>query len=279
LTTYADEIARGERFPFGNNWRRFLERFDERMLEGAVDSLRQILGVSTLAGRRFLDAGCGSGVFSLAATRLGAAVHAFDYDAESVSCALELRRRHGADGCDWVIEQGSVLDKDYLSSLGYFDVVYSWGVLHHTGAMWNAIENVSAAVLPRGQLCLALYNDAGAASRRWAHLKALYNRVPAVRPLLILFGLLRLRSGLLVRGFLSGHPLRVWRSYGNERRSMSAWYDLIDWLGGYPYEYASREGVEQFLGGLGFRLDRLTSVGNGLGCNEFLFERVDSSGP
>src|SRR6185295_10447431 len=109
-------------------------------------SLLTMLKERSLEGRRFLDIGSGSGLFSLAARRLGASVHSFDLDPESVRCALELRRRFCPADADWRIEQASALDRRYLAALGEFDVVYSWGVLHHTGQMRDALENAALPV-------------------------------------------------------------------------------------------------------------------------------------
>jgi 2-polyprenyl-3-methyl-5-hydroxy-6-metoxy-1,4-benzoquinol methylase len=109
-----------------------------------------MLKVERLDGKSFLDIGSGSGLFSLAARRLGARVHSFDYDQQSVACTAELRRRYFPSAGDWVVERGSALDRDYLARLGTFDVVYSWGVLHHTGDMWRALENVKPLVAERG---------------------------------------------------------------------------------------------------------------------------------
>src|SRR3954453_10925637 len=148
IVEHADEVARGGRFEFGENWARFLAVVDESRIVEAERSLREMLGVERLDGRSFLDIGSGSGLFSLAAVRLGAErVHSFDFDPSSVGCTLELRRRYGADA-DWAVEQGSALDTAYLARLGTFDVVYSWGVLHHTGDMWRALGNVARLVAP-----------------------------------------------------------------------------------------------------------------------------------
>src|SRR5687767_4969194 len=148
------------RFEFGKNWTRFLELLDDSRIAQAEASLRQMLDVPTLAGRSFLDIGSGSGLFSLAARRLGARVYSFDYDVHSVNCTAELKRRFFPDDDQWTVAQGSALDTDYLSRLGTFDVVYSWGVLHHTGDMWQALANADALVKPGGHLAIALYNDA-----------------------------------------------------------------------------------------------------------------------
>jgi 2-polyprenyl-6-hydroxyphenyl methylase/3-demethylubiquinone-9 3-methyltransferase len=108
--------------------------------------------VEDFQGKSFLDIGSGSGLFSLAARRLGAKVHSFDYDPQSVSCTKELKQRYFPNDSDWTIGQGSVLDVDYIKSLGKFDIVYSWGVLHHTGALWQALDNASLPVVDRGTL-------------------------------------------------------------------------------------------------------------------------------
>src|SRR5438876_9016826 len=146
MSTHAIEIARGERFEFGKNWSRFLILLDEPRIVRAEQSLKQMLEIENLEGRSFLDIGSGSGLFSLAARRLGARVHSFDYDPHSVACTKELRRRYFNNDPDWRIEEGSALDADYIKSVGPFDVVYSWGVLHHTGAMWTALDNAQLPV-------------------------------------------------------------------------------------------------------------------------------------
>ncbi|MBX6392111.1 MAG: 50S ribosomal protein L11 methyltransferase, partial [Burkholderiales bacterium] len=119
------EISQGERFAFGANWTRFLKTLDEVRIAKAEESLRQMLALQRLDGLRFLDVGSGSGLFSLAARRLGATVHSFDYDPQSVACTSELKRRYFPDDPQWLVEQGSVLDRPYLDQLGRFDIVYS----------------------------------------------------------------------------------------------------------------------------------------------------------
>src|SRR6476661_7748990 len=138
--THAEEVAKHERFKFGENWSAFLARLNDERVAQAEASLRDMLETDTLAGKRFLDAGSGSGLFSLAARRLGATVHSFDYDPASVACTRELKRRYFPEDPSWTVDEASVLDKAYLAGLGQFDIVYSWGVLHHTGAMWEALD-------------------------------------------------------------------------------------------------------------------------------------------
>ena len=137
--THAEQVRRGDRFEFGKNWKQFLSTLDDERIAEAERSLKSMLSVETLDGKSFLDVGSGSGLFSLAARRLGARVHSFDFDPQSVACTMELKKRFFAADSSWIIDEASVLDADYVVALGSFDVVYSWGVLHHTGAMLPAI--------------------------------------------------------------------------------------------------------------------------------------------
>ena len=124
--TSASEIAAGKRFEFGRNWAAFIGSLDEQRIASACSSLQEMLGVADLKGKRFVDVGSGSGLFSLAARRLGAQVHSLDYDPQSVGCTEELRRRYFPADADWTVELGSALDTTYLNRLGKFDVVGAW---------------------------------------------------------------------------------------------------------------------------------------------------------
>lgn len=274
MKNQAREVEAGERFEFGKNWARFLSRLDELQIESAMLSLQRMLEVGDLRGRSFLDVGSGSGLFSLAARRLGARVHSFDYDSYSVGCTQELRRRYFPDDPLWAVEEGSVLDRVYLNSLGRFDVLYSWGVLHHTGAMWQALDNVAPLVNPGGLLFIAIYNDQGAWSRRWKAVKKLYNRTP--RPLRFMISgpaFLKEYWRPIIKDFLRFQPFNAIRNYEGKRRGMTAWRDLIDWVGGYPFEVATPGDLFDFYRVRGFQLQKLTTCGGSLGCNELVFKK------
>jgi SAM-dependent methyltransferase len=253
------------RFAFGANWLRFLTQLDERRIASAEDSLRTMLGVRGLKGKTFLDIGCGSGLFSLAASRLGASVTSFDYDPQSVACTRAVEARYCARGADWKIEQGSVLDAAYMARFSGVDVVYSWGVLHHTGDMWRALDCAARPVAARGTLFIALYNDQGWISRYWLAVKRIYGTGAAGRAAMI-----ALHAPYLV-GLRA--LVRLIAGRGRLPRGMALWYDMLDWLGGLPFEVASVGAVIAFLDAQGFEPLRVIGCGSRHGCNEFVFHR------
>lgn len=280
LKTHAAETAGGERFEFGKNWSRFLALLDDSRICEAEDSLKQMLALNTLSGQSFVDVGSGSGLFSLAARRLGARVHSFDFDPYSVACTTELKRRYFPDDPDWTVQEASALDSTYLNSLGTFDVVYSWGVLHHTGNMWRALDNVEKLVAPNGKLFIALYNDTGSQSTRWHWIKRVYNKLP--HPLKFPYTVCIIAPEELkafARAMVTLSPgsyVRRWTQYGR-RRGMSRWRDVVDWVGGYPYEVSTPDEIFEFYRDRGFTLTKLNCGRVGLGCNQFVFQRTGSS--
>jgi SAM-dependent methyltransferase len=256
-----------ERFQFGENWTRFLSVVDENRIAEATARLSELLG--DISGKSFLDVGSGSGIHSLAALRLGASrVLSFDCDTKSVACTAELKRRF-APMANWQVETGSALDEQYLRSLGPFDIVYAWGVLHHTGAMWKSFNLVT---IPAAHtLMVAVYNDEGKKSRLWLALKKLYSRSPWP-----LKKLLELVTFMLTWGkafiFKPRKAIKNWSTY-SRKRGMSPWRDVVDWAGGYPCEFANAGEVFAFFRKRGFTLEVLRTV-HGLGLNEFVFTRA-----
>jgi SAM-dependent methyltransferase len=274
MSGYAAEVWRGERFAFGANWTRFLKVLNDERMTQAEKSLCDTLGVSALQGKSFLDIGSGSGLFSLAARRLGASVHSFDYDSQAVACTHELKQRYFPEDPQWTIEEGSALDRDYLSRLGEFDVVYSWGVLHHTGAMWEALGNVTSLVAPGGKLYIAIYNDQGRPTVMWKKIKKAYCAAPEpLRTGMLLLAFARLWGPTMVRDLLKGQPGATAQNYSKGGRGMSPWRDVVDWVGGYPFEVARPEEIFNFYRDRDFRLDQLQTCAGGLGCNQFVFSR------
>ncbi|MDA2983871.1 MAG: class I SAM-dependent methyltransferase [Actinomycetota bacterium] len=278
---HQQEMAAGRRFGFGRNWRNFAQHVDADAIAQAEESLLGLLSRAhvthgALEGTTFLDAGCGSGLFTLAALRQGALVTAFDFDPDSVVATRTLlAAHHGGRGADAVLH-GSVLDEQFLMGLGEFDVVYSWGVLHHTGAMWDACRNVARRVRSGGTLVVALYADVGPVSRLWWGIKRVYVGLPSFLqvPFAVLL-LVPIEVVALVRSLVRFDPLNFVRRWTRYRslRGMSRWHDHLDWIGGFPYEYSTREETIGFFVALGFEHER-TVPAVAWGNNEFVFRRT-----
>jgi len=257
-----DDVSQDARFQFGKNWARFLRHLTEERIVHAQESLLETIGKDALTGKDFLDIGCGSGLFSLAARRLGAKVTSFDYDADSVRCAEYLKERFYPGDGQWTIMQGSVLDSVFMEKVGRFDVVYAWGVLHHSGDQWKGFVHALSATRPEGRLLVALYNDQGWVSRYWIAVKWLYIHIPFIRPLLIVF----------YAPYFIGLRwcVRLFRPQQAHERGMSLWYDMIDWLGGWPFEVAAPKDVLARGADRGFQTTCVKTVGRRQGCNEFI---------
>ncbi|MGB2753479.1 MAG: class I SAM-dependent methyltransferase [Pyrinomonadaceae bacterium] len=270
------EVADGKRFEFGKNWTAFLAVLDDERIAKAEESLKEMLECDTLEGKTFLDIGSGSGLFSLAARRLGAKVHSFDFDSNSFACTQELRNRYFPNDPNWRVEQGSALNADYVTSLGKFDIVYSWGVLHHTGEMWRALENAAIPTTSGGKLFIAIYNDTGSQARRWHWIKKTYCRLPKLlkTPFAVAITipdeLKKLAASIVTLKPLT--YIHSWTRYKNGR-GMNRWYDIIDWVGGFPYEVATVDEIFDFYKAKGFTMTKVKSGGVGLGCNEFVFAK------
>jgi len=166
------------------------------------------------------------------------------------------------------------LDAEYLQRLGQFDIVYSWGVLHHTGQMWHALENAAIPVAPGGKLFIAIYNDAGKQTSRWRRIKRVYNRLPASLQtpfILMLIAPAQVKEALTALATLRVRAyLQSWNRY-ESKRGMSRWRDIVDWIGGYPYEAASVAEIFDFYRTRGCAMTRLRSDSYRMGPNEFVF--------
>jgi 2-polyprenyl-3-methyl-5-hydroxy-6-metoxy-1,4-benzoquinol methylase len=268
-----DLLELDSHFSFGENWSHYAEKIDEARIEEAEKSLIRLVGRENIAGKTFLDIGCGSGLFSLAAVRLGAKkLLAVDLDPKSVETTRKTLSRY-APGGNWDVQNISVFNLS-AEKLGVFDVVYSWGVLHHTGAMYQAITKASTMVAPGGMLSLALYGKTPFCGM-WRIEKRIYSRSPKwIQKIIEACYLMLVR----VRLALKGESLKQRREKYWEQRGMDMYYDTRDWLGGYPYESISPEEAMTFMRGLGF--DQVRSFTEpcigllGAGCDEYSFTRT-----
>jgi 2-polyprenyl-3-methyl-5-hydroxy-6-metoxy-1,4-benzoquinol methylase len=263
-------------FRFGENWQRFIDgQLTPERERIAAESLRSLLEVD-LAGRTFLDIGCGSGLFSLCAHRAGArGVISIDVDPQSVQATASLRESIGAPDT-WQVIHGSILDEALVSSTPPADVVYSWGVLHHTGDKWRAIENASQLVAPGGIMCIAIYNHVSGRfldSDKWLRIKRTYNhRGPLVKAAMRVLYTGYWAAAEVLRRRQS--PFKAAREY-KANRGMAVTTDLVDWLGGYPYEFATAEELTRFCEDeCGLKRRKLVEVSpRDLGNHELVFER------
>ena len=257
-------------FEFGENWRGFLRHVDQEAVAEAERGLLKLIPQERIEGARFLDIGCGSGLHSLAASRLGAAeVLAIDIDPKSVRAAQQqLSGRKGAEA-----RRLSIFDAE-PAYLGAFDLVYSWGVLHHTGAMWEAVERAAQFVKPGGLFAIALYQKTPFCGL-WRIEKRLYTASP--EPLRWLARALYTAAYVAGLALVGRNPLRVIRDRKNTR-GMNFHTDIHDWLGGYPYESAEPAEIKARIEPLGFVSVREYPLPKrfglfGTGCCEFVFQR------
>lgn len=267
-------------FAFGQNWSDYADKIREDQIIEARSALLRLLGNEVLAGKRFLDIGCGSGLHSLAALQLGAAeVVATDIDPDSVNTTERVLRQFAPAGASYRVIQRSVFDLN-VADLGSFDVTYSWGVLHHTGNMYEAIARAGAMTSPSGLFVFALYAKTWLCGF-WTIEKRWYAAASAKRQECARRNYIRL---LRIRLLIGGHGFAAYKAKYRSNRGMDFDHDVHDWLGGYPYESISNREVDDWMTSTGFQAERLfvSSKGKilgrnvgffGSGCDEYVYAR------
>lgn len=254
-------------FEFGKNWNDYSKLIDEAAIAEAARAITNLVPAEMIRGATWLDIGSGSGLHSLAAARLGAsAVTALDIDEDSVETTRKVLKAHGVAA---TVMKRSVFAID---DLGQFDIVYSWGVLHHTGAMWRAVQSAAERVRPGGLLVIALYQKTAMCSP-WTLEKRLYTAAPEpVRRLMRATYKALFKAGLVLTG---RKPHEYERTY-KASRGMNWDHDIHDWLGGYPYESSTPDETRAFVAKLGFEPVKIGDLKPGLGvfgtgCAEYVF--------
>jgi len=253
-------------FSFGENWKDLNRSITEKEIVKATEDLLYWIGLENIKGKRILDLGSGSGIHSLGLLRLGAGeLVSFDYDPNSVSATTEHWENEGRPA-NWKVLQGSVLDKNFIKQLGLFDLVYSWGVLHHTGNMWQAINNGLLLVQPEGLFYLTIYKDDNYAHS--IHVKEKYNSASRRGK-----KMMENKEILKVMVRRAAHLKNPFTWNEKLERGMNTYHDLVDWLGGLPYEAANEDEMIRWGNSNNLKLLRIICRGNFGVCNYYLFKK------
>jgi SAM-dependent methyltransferase len=254
-------------FKFGENWASYSKQLTEEKLQIAADSLNALLGEGYLRKKSFLDIGSGSGIFSIAAARLDAdPVVGIDVDATSVMVSRMNIKSWFDEPNRIVIHEASIFDSEKMAELGEFDVAYSWGVLQFTGDMRRAIECAAQLVKRDGLLVIAVYNKHWS-SPFWKAIKWVYNHIGTVGQ--------KIMIGIFIPIIYVAKWLITFKNPLKMRRGMDFVHNVIDWVGGYPYEYASIQETIDMLETIGMNIVRVIPAGVPTGCNEFICKAVE----
>lgn len=255
-------------FDFGKNWKDYSEEaLADSSLQASTESLKALFQKDSFSEMSFLDVGCGSGVFSIAAKKLGAPkVVGFDISRNSIEAARNNSLRFLESSQEISFIQGSILDPDFVTKLGTFDAVYAWGSLHHTGDLWRAVKATAHTVKPGGELVLAIYRTHWT-SPFWLSIKKIYNWAPRIiqRLMVACFYVLILIAKTICTG---KNPYRM-------GRGMSFYHDVVDWIGGYPYQYATKDEVVSYLREQGFKLTHFIVADLPTGNHQYLFKKSE----
>jgi len=249
-------------FDFGANWLDFSQSvLDQDRLVQASQSLETLLGPGALKGQSFIDVGSGTGLFSLAAKKNGAGpVIGLDINPTCIAVAQKNAIRFGLHDQTQFC-QINILDTAQVSQLSPANIVYAWGSLHHTGQLSLALQNTASLVKPNGYLIVAIYNKHWS-SPWWRRIKHAYVSAPRFCQKILI--------GLMLPIIAAAKFAVTGKNPFKKERGMDFRIDVIDWVGGYPYEYASPSEMTERLAALGFELQKMTLPAAPTGCVEYV---------
>ena len=260
------------RFEFGKNWKSFAcNALTPERIQRARNEFFALLSPEELAGRRFLDIGFGQGLGLCFASEAGAQTLGLDIDANNQEALATTATLLTLSETPKTII-GSILDEALVQSLrddGGFDIVHSWGVLHHTGSMYQALEHASNLVKDGGLFAVAIYQTHWT-SPIWKAIKWTYTAGPE--------WLQRLLIAVLYPVIFIAKWLVTKEDPRKKERGMDFYHDVVDWVGGYPYEYATVDELRAFAVQHGFEEIRFRAAQVPTGCNEFVFQKKRAVG-
>jgi len=254
------------RFSFGQNWQSYATTsLTQERIEQSRLAFSSLVNGIELKNRNFIDIGFGQGLSLVSAAELGAKAVGIDADGDNVEAVKRVQQAMGYLGpIDMRI--ASILDDTFVYQYrGHFDIVHSWGVLHHTGNMEKAIANACALVAEGGYFICSIYNRHWS-SPLWRIVKRFYNSASASGKQLLI--------NLLYPVIYTAKFIVTGKNPKKMERGMDFLHDVVDWIGGYPYDYASTEEIQTLVSGYGFHCLWVKAAQVPTGCNEFVFRRV-----
>lgn len=260
-------------FSFGQNWLEYNQNWlTEEKLNQAKEHFDKLCGGIDFTNKKFLDVGFGQGLTLFLASQKQAQCQGIDIDPKNITAFEVAKKKLGSVEKNLApiqVQVASILDAQFVTqNHEAFDIVYAWGSLHHTGQMYPALKNCLSLLKPGGYFVCAIYNRHWS-SGTWHWIKKNYNRSP--------HWLKKLAIGLLIPPIFLAKWLVTFKNPLKMKRGMSFYYDVIDWVGGYPYEYASAEEMFAFFKKNSLKKIRWQKANVPTGCHEYVFQKPEKN--